>query len=77
MALIKFKPTSPGRRGMSGYDFEEITKSTPEKALVTPHKRWPGAITGALLLFAVRAVVSNKCCARWTLNEITWVFPEG
>jgi large subunit ribosomal protein L2 len=38
MALIKFKPTSPGRRGMSGYDFEEITKSTPEKALLSPRK---------------------------------------
>ena len=34
MALIKFKPTSPGRRNQSGYTFEEITKSKPEKALV-------------------------------------------
>jgi large subunit ribosomal protein L2 len=42
MALIKYKPTSPGRRGMSGYDFEEITKSTPEKALVKPHKMAAG-----------------------------------
>jgi ribosomal protein L2 len=31
MALIKFKPTSPGRRGMSGYDFEEITKTHPKR----------------------------------------------
>lgn len=38
MALIKYKPTSPGRRGMSGYDFAEITKSEPEKTLVTPRK---------------------------------------
>jgi large subunit ribosomal protein L2 len=38
MALIKFKPTSPGRRNQTGYTFEEITKSKPEKALVTPHK---------------------------------------
>jgi len=42
MALIKYKPTSPGRRGMSGYDFAEITKSTPEKALVKPHKMAAG-----------------------------------
>jgi large subunit ribosomal protein L2 len=42
MALIKYKPTSPGRRGMSGYDFEEITKSTPEKALLKPHKMAAG-----------------------------------
>ena len=34
---IKFhKPTSPGRRGMSGFVFEEITTSTPEKSLLVP-----------------------------------------
>jgi large subunit ribosomal protein L2 len=38
MALVKFKPTSPGRRNQSGYTFEEITKVEPEKALVSPHK---------------------------------------
>ena len=32
---IKFhKPTSPGRRGMSGFVFEEITTTTPEKSLL-------------------------------------------
>ncbi len=40
MALKKFKPTSPGRRWMSGYTFEEITRTKPEKSLVRPlHKR--------------------------------------
>jgi large subunit ribosomal protein L2 len=34
MAIIKYKPTSPGRRGMSSQDFGGITKSTPEKALI-------------------------------------------
>ena len=38
MPLIKFKPTSPGRRNQSGYTFEEITKSEPEKALTSTHK---------------------------------------
>src|SRR5882757_6018813 len=33
MPVRKFKPTSPGRRFMSVSTFEEITKSTPEKAL--------------------------------------------
>jgi large subunit ribosomal protein L2 len=28
-----YKPTSPGRRGMTGFDFNEITKDAPEKAL--------------------------------------------
>jgi large subunit ribosomal protein L2 len=34
MALKKYKPTSPGRRGMSSQDFEPITKSKPEKQLL-------------------------------------------
>ncbi len=34
MPLKVYKPTSPGRRGMTGYSFEEITKSTPEKSLL-------------------------------------------
>jgi len=34
MAIKVYKPTSPGRRGMSGYTYEEITKSKPERALV-------------------------------------------
>lgn len=34
MPIRVFKPTSAGRRGMSGYTFEEITKSTPERSLV-------------------------------------------
>ncbi|MDD5702750.1 MAG: 50S ribosomal protein L2 [Dehalococcoidales bacterium] len=38
MALIKYKPTSPGRRNQTGYSFEEITKTEPEKSLITPRK---------------------------------------
>lgn len=33
MAIKKYKPTTPGRRGMTGLTFEEITKTTPEKSL--------------------------------------------
>src|SRR5258708_920231 len=36
MGIKIFKPTSPGRRGMTGFDFKEITKTTPEKALLEP-----------------------------------------
>jgi len=42
MALKVFKPTSPGRRGMTGSTFEEITKKEPEKSLVVPLKRKAG-----------------------------------
>lgn len=34
MAVKVYKPTSPGRRGMTSPTFEEITKSTPEKSLL-------------------------------------------
>jgi len=36
MAIKKYKPTSPGRRGMTTSAFDEITKSTPEKSLLAP-----------------------------------------
>ena len=39
MGIKVHKPTSPGRRGMTGFDFKEITKSEPEKSLLRPLKR--------------------------------------
>ena len=42
MALKTYRPTSPGRRGMSGSSFEEITKDKPEKSLVSPLKKRGG-----------------------------------
>jgi len=37
-----YKPTSPGRRGMTGATFEEITKTKPEKSLLRPLKKKAG-----------------------------------
>ena len=34
MGIRKYKPTSPGRRFLTGSDFEEVTKTTPEKSLL-------------------------------------------
>jgi large subunit ribosomal protein L2 len=34
MAVKKYKPVTPGQRGMTGYTFEEITKSKPERSLI-------------------------------------------
>lgn len=36
MAIKKYKPTTNGRRNMTGSDFAEITTSTPEKTLLQP-----------------------------------------
>lgn len=42
MPIKKYKPTSPGRRGMSSSGFAEITKSKPEKSLLRPLKKRGG-----------------------------------
>jgi len=42
MGIKKYKPTSAGRRGMSGSDFAEVTKGTPEKSLLGEWKRSGG-----------------------------------
>ncbi len=36
MGIKTFSPRSHGRRGMTGFDFKEITKTTPEKSLLAP-----------------------------------------
>src|SRR6188768_274077 len=36
MAIRKYKPTTPGRRGSSVADFAEITRTSPEKSLTRP-----------------------------------------
>ena len=42
MGIKKYKPTTPGLRGMTVSTFEEITKSTPEKSLTTALKKNAG-----------------------------------
>ena len=42
MAIKQFKPTSAGRRGASGYTFDEITKTTPERSLTASKKKNAG-----------------------------------
>jgi large subunit ribosomal protein L2 len=42
MAIKIYKPTSPGRRGMTGYTFDEITRSEPERSLVRPARTISG-----------------------------------
>ena len=42
MAIKIYKPTSAGRRNMTGYSFEEITKSEPTRSLLRPLRRKGG-----------------------------------
>lgn len=45
MAVKKYKPTTPGQRGMTGYTFEEITKAAPERSLTVSRGRSGGRNT--------------------------------
>jgi len=42
MALKVYKPTTPSRRGMTGYSFDELTKKEPEKSLLLPLRKNAG-----------------------------------
>ncbi|MDE1548087.1 50S ribosomal protein L2 [Jeotgalibaca caeni] len=42
MAIKKYKPTTNGRRNMTGSDFAEITKTTPEKTLLEKKSKHAG-----------------------------------
>jgi len=42
MGIKTYNPYTPSRRNMSGYDFVEITASTPEKSLTTSLKKHAG-----------------------------------
>ena len=42
MAIKKYKPTTPGRRGMTTLDNSELTKKAPERSLLAPMKSQAG-----------------------------------
>ncbi len=42
MAIKVYKPVTPGLRGMTGYGFEEITKTRPERSLVVIRRKHSG-----------------------------------
>ncbi|MBE9507953.1 MAG: 50S ribosomal protein L2 [Chloroflexi bacterium] len=42
MPVKTYKPTSPGRRGMTGSTFEEITRAEPERSLLRPLRKRAG-----------------------------------
>lgn len=42
MAIKIYKPTTPSRRNMTGYSFDEITKDKPERSLIVLRKAHAG-----------------------------------
>ncbi|MBE6764022.1 MAG: 50S ribosomal protein L2 [Ruminococcaceae bacterium] len=42
MPMIMYKPTTPGRRGMSSLDYSGLSKTGPEKSLLAPKSKKAG-----------------------------------
>jgi large subunit ribosomal protein L2 len=42
MAVKTYKPVTQSRRGMTGFDFSDLTKKAPEKSLLAPLRRSAG-----------------------------------
>ena len=55
MPIKQYRPTSPGRRGMSVSTFEEITKTRPEKSLTVKLQK------KKRLVFTERVILSGFC----------------
>ena len=65
MGIRKINPTSPGQRGMTKSDYQDITTSTPEKSLLKPLRKILKFETkNAFNLFIVSIFVGrvNCCC---------------
>ena len=76
MAIKTYKPYTPSRRHMTGSDFSEITKKTPEKSLTVSLKKTSGRndmIFGSFFLeifqrgqrsfTQLNLIKNNKCTA--------------
>lgn len=55
-----YKPTTPGRRGMTGIDFSVLTKKKPEKSLLLALKRRAGRNTGGRITVRHKGAGAKK-----------------
>ena len=74
MAIVKYKPTSAGRRNMSTLSNDRITKSTPEKSLLAPLNKKVDATTQDALLLVIRVEALSKSIELSTSEETRTMF---
>ena len=72
MALKAAKPTSPGRRGLMGQDFSEITINKPVKSLLRPKKQKSGRNHRGVITVRRRGGGHKR-----HLRLISWRLPDG
>jgi len=63
MALVKVKPTSPGRRGMVKVVTPDLYKGRPFAGLVKRNRKLPAVTTTAISLPVILAVVISSTIA--------------
>lgn len=59
MAIKHYKPTTNGRRNMTGYDFSEITTNKPEKTLLESKNKMLAVIVKVKSQFVITVAVIN------------------
>ena len=72
MAVKKYKPVTPGMRGRTGYTFEEITKSKPEKSLVKTLRKKGGRNAYGRITVRHRGGGHKR-----ETNNLAWAFSLG
>ena len=74
MAIKKYKPTTNGRRNMTGSDFAEITSTTPERSLLAPLPKKAGRNNQGKSLYVTKQVDTNVNTELLTSNVIKMEF---
>ena len=72
MAIRKIKPTTPGQRGMTSQDFDEITTKKPVKSLLQSRKRISGRNHRGVITVRRRGGGAKRHC-----RLVNWKLPEG
>ena len=70
MGIKTYNPYTPSRRNMTGSDFSEITKTTPEKSLVVSLKKNAGRNNQGKIPLDIRAVEIDRNTESLTSREI-------
>jgi large subunit ribosomal protein L2 len=61
MAIKAYKPTTPGRRGMTALKNEEITTSQPERSLLAPLNKKAGRNNNGRITQDIKVVAIKEC----------------
>ena len=76
MAIKVYKPTTPGRRGMSVVDYSELSKVAPEKSLLAPKNKKAGRnsyVVSPSVIAAAATARSTELSISNAVMRVLWV----